>query len=107
MKDDMGSQGPLANKYQDLRIVDYLNVWADLTYLYICKLYICIFAYLFICIYTIYCIFVVFVVVVRIERIKRDYYKWQWKRQKKYYQKTWLACQRSKISVKIVSNSPS
>ena len=50
MKDDMGSQGPLATKYQDLRIVDYLNVWADLTYLYICKLYICIFAYLFICI---------------------------------------------------------
>ena len=38
MKDDMGSQGPLATKYQDLRIVDYLNVWADLTYLYICKL---------------------------------------------------------------------
>ena len=64
------------------------------------------FVYLYIRLF-VYCIFVVFVVVVRIVRIKIDYYKWKWKRQTKYDQKDWLACQRSKRSVKIFSNSPS
>ena len=89
-----------------MRIVDYLTVWADFSLLYICIFVNCIFVCLYIRLF-VYCIFVVFVAVVRIVRIKRDYYKWQWKRQKQYNQNDWLACQRSKRSVGNFSNSPS